>query len=58
MSVASTAELKKSSDPKKWPPIPILAEPKKFHSILDTEGVLKNVGGKKSVGRTLFFFDM
>ena len=39
-------------------PIPILVEPKKFHSILDTVGVLKNSGTKMSVGRSLFFFDM
>jgi hypothetical protein len=35
--------------------IPISVEPKKFNSIGDAEGILKNVGGKKSVGLTLFF---
>ena len=39
-------------------PIPILVEPKKFHSIVDTEGILKKVWGKKSVGQIFVFFDM
>jgi hypothetical protein len=47
-----------SSDPKKSVPSPRLIEPKKFNSIDGTEGILKNGGEKKSVGRIFFFFDM
>jgi phosphoribosyl 1,2-cyclic phosphodiesterase len=37
---------------------PNLIEPKKFNSIVDTEGILKKVWGKKSVGQIFVFFDM
>ena len=58
MSLVSTAELQISSDPKKWVPFPSLIEPKKFNSVVDTEGILKKVWGKKSVGQIFVFFDM
>jgi hypothetical protein len=31
-------------------PLPTLIEPFQFHSIVDTEGILKNMWGKKRVG--------
>ena len=39
-------------------PFPSLIEPKKFNSVVDTEGILKKVWGKKSVGQIFVFVDM
>jgi hypothetical protein len=44
--------------PQKLVPFPSLIEPKKFNSVVDTEGILKKVWGKKSVGQIFVFFDM